>query len=91
MPRGLADWRDFVPPPHRTVHAVRPHSNTRLASNLLMARRLPGLNTGLDVGDRLADMRAPCLVSCRTRTRGSRRTTAGIRRADPGAQPLERP
>lgn len=38
----------------------------RLASNLWMARRLAELNTGLDVRDRLADVRAPCLVSCRT-------------------------
>jgi pimeloyl-ACP methyl ester carboxylesterase len=30
-----------------------------------MARRLAELNTGLDVRDRLADVRAPCLVSCR--------------------------
>jgi hypothetical protein len=30
-----------------------------------MARRLAVLITGLDVRDRLADVRAPCLVSCR--------------------------
>jgi pimeloyl-ACP methyl ester carboxylesterase len=31
-----------------------------------MARRVTELSTGLDVRDRLADVRAPCLVSCRT-------------------------
>jgi hypothetical protein len=36
-----------------------PHWYTRLASNLWMARRLAELNTGLDVRDRLADVRAP--------------------------------
>jgi hypothetical protein len=31
-----------------------------------MARRLAELNTGLDVRDRLADVWASCLVTCRT-------------------------
>jgi len=75
---GLADWRDFLPPPHRTVDAVLPHGYKRLASNLWSALRLVELNTGVDVRDRLADMRARDSSAAASRTRGSRRTTARI-------------
>jgi len=43
------------------IHPLPPPECSRAR----MARRLAVLNTGLDVRDRLADVRAPCLVSCR--------------------------
>jgi hypothetical protein len=88
LPTGL----DFLPPPHRTVHAVLAHRYTRLALNLWMARRLAELNTGVDVRDRLADARARCLASLPHRTRGSRRDNSRyLAEQIPGTQLLELP
>jgi pimeloyl-ACP methyl ester carboxylesterase len=57
-----------------------------------MARRLAELNTGLDVRDRLADVRAPCLVSCRIEDAWlSPHNSRYLAEQIPGAQLLELP
>ena len=56
-----------------------------------MAWRLAEFNTGLDVRDRLADVRAPCLVSCRTGRVALARHRRYLGEQIPGTQLLELP